>query len=169
MDMLFVMCPQNSFLSSAGSLYMGEKAEDLKIRLKDYVGGYTGKKVFFKEKHAHDDSYFSRDRTHSIATTEDYKIEPSLQTYANLIYDKTRYSAFHNTGLEQFLIREKIQEVGIVGLETHTSILFTAEELINRGISVIIIEPCTMARDEHMHNFAISLMSNFLGVHISNG
>ena len=74
MNILFVMNPQNSFLSKDGSVYMGEKAEILKVRLVDYLSTYPGKKIFFREVHAMDDVFFSNDRTHSIATTLDCSI-----------------------------------------------------------------------------------------------
>lgn len=161
-----IMNPQNSWFSPIGGVYMGEKSEILKIRIADYLSGFPGKKLFFREKHSVEDKFFSCDKTHSIANTEEFKIEESLKSYADLFYDKTRYSGFFNTNLENFLKTEKINHVGLMGVETHTSILFTAEELRNQGYNVTVIEPCTMSRDDFMHGYAISLMVNFLGVHI---
>jgi nicotinamidase-related amidase len=164
------MNAQNSFLSEKGSVYMGEKAEILKHRILDYLSGFSGTKVFFREKHAMEDSFFINDKTHSLATTEDMLIHGSLNKYATHFYDKIRYSAFYNnTDIEPFLKRERVHNVGLMGVETHTSILFTAEELRNRGYEVTVIEPCSMSRDDHMHNYAVALMKNFLGVRISNG
>jgi len=168
-DILLVMNAQNSFLSSTGSVYMGEKAEILKKRLADYLSGFRGTKIFFREKHSMEDGFFINDKTHSIATTEDTKVHDSVNKFANYFYDKNRYSAFYDTGFEPFLKREKIKNVGIIGVETHTSILFTAEELRNRGYEVTVVEPCSMSRDDYMHAYAIALMKNFLGVMVTNG
>jgi nicotinamidase-related amidase len=167
MEMLLLMCPQNSFLDPTGSVYMGEKAEILKVRLLDYLSNYNGKKVFFREKHAEQDSFFVNDRTHSIANSYDYKICDCFSGMANLFYDKTRYSGFYDTGLDVFLKQNHVKSVCLAGLETHTSILFTAEELRNRCINVTVLEPLTVSRDDFMHNVAISLMTNNLGVRIS--
>ena len=169
MDVLFVMNPQNSFLSEQGSVYMGEKAEILKVRLKDYLSGFSGTKIFFRESHAPGDTFFSTDKTHSVATSDDFSVPECLRKYANYYIDKTRYSAFFDCPLESTLMHNKVKSVGLVGLETHTSILFTAEELRNRGYEVTAIEPCLMARDESMHGFALTLMRHYLGVKISNG
>jgi len=147
---------------------MGEKAEILKIRMKDYLSNFNGKRVFFREQHAVNDSFFVGDKTHSISTTEDFQIEPSLKPYADLFFDKTRYSAFFGTNLDSFYSREKIDSVTLIGIETHTSILFTAEELRNRGASVTIVEPCTASRDDYLHASAISLMINYLGIRIGS-
>lgn len=168
MDLILVMNAQNSWLSKAGSVYMGEKAEILKVRIIDYLSDFSGKKVFFREKHSFEDKFYVNEKTHSLNTTEDFKIEESLKNLVNNFYDKTRYNAFFNTNLDNFLRQKKVKNIGLMGVETHTSVLFTAEELRNRDYDVTVIEPCTMARDDFMHNYAITLMANFLGVHIGN-
>jgi len=148
---------------------MGDKAEILRIRLGDFLSSFSKTKVFFREKHAMEDSFFATDKTHSVATTEDYQVHEGLKKYADFFYDKIRYSAFYDNQLDGFLRQRNVREVGMVGVETHTSILFTAEELRNRGYDVTVIEPCTMSRDDHLHGFAISLLKHSLGVEISNG
>lgn len=166
MELLIVMCPQNSFFDPQGSVYMGEKAETLKIRLEDYLIHYTGKKVFFREKHGEADDFFSNDKTHSIVNSHDFNVYEGFKRYADIFYDKTRYSGIHNTGFEVLLKKEKISSVIIIGVETHTSVLFTAEEIRNRNIDVSIIEPLLASRDDFMHNNAITLMTNYLGVRV---
>ena len=170
MDLLLIMNAQNSFLSEKGSVYMGEKADILKIRLADFLSSFKNPKVFIREKHATEDAFFVNDVTHSIATSEDFQIHESLRKYADKFYDKIRYSAFYgDVQLETFLKLQKVRTVGMVGVETHTSVLFTAEELRNRGYEVTLIEPCVMARDDYLHAYAITLMKNCLGVRIANG
>lgn len=164
--MLIVMCPQNSYLDPKGSVYLGNKAEILKVRLIDYFSTFVGRRVFFREKHAERDAFFVNDKTHSVVNTYDFSVEDSLKKYADIYYDKTRHSGFFETGFEILLKKEKVAEVTIVGLETHTSVLFTAEELRNRGIDVTVIEPLVASRDEYMHTAAISIMANHLGVKV---
>jgi len=163
------MNPQNSFLHSQGSVYMGEKAENVKVRLIDYLSHFSKPRLFFREKHALDDTFFASDITYSVANTEDFLINDALKRYSDLCYDKTRYSAFYGTQLDQYLKQKSIRVVGLAGMETHTSILFTAEELRNRGYEVEVVEPCTAARDEYMHGYALSLMRHSLGVKVTNG
>jgi len=170
MDLLLVVNAQNSFLSEQGSVYMEEKAEILKVRLNDFLSTYNRPKIFIREKHATDDQFFMNDKTHSVVTTEDYQIVDVLKKYVEVCYDKIRYSAFFgDTKLENHLKNQRVKDIGIVGVETHTSVLFTVEELRNRGYEVTLVEPCVMARDDYMHSFALSLMKNALGVRISNG
>lgn len=166
MEIMFVFCPQNSYLNPGGSVYMGEQAEILKVRLVDYLSHYHGKTLFFREKRAESDDFFCNDKTHSIVNSFDYHICEELKPHAHTIIDKIRYNAFFETDLEGFLKREKINSVLISGLETQTSILFTAEELRNRGYNVTVIEPLVVSRDVYMHQTSISLMANYLGVKI---
>lgn len=169
MDILLVMNPQNSFLSETGSVYMGERAEILKIRLNDLLSRFTKKIIYFREKHAIEDEFFVTDKTHSITNTSDFFICDSLKKFAGDVIDKTRYSAFYETPLERTLLQLKVKHVGIVGVETHSSVLFTAEELRNRLYEVTVIEPCVMSRENYLHSYSITLMCHFLGVRIVNG
>lgn len=159
-----VMCPQNSYFDPQGSVYMGDKIEALKIRLNDYLASYQGKKVFFREKHGESDTFFSCDKTHSVVNSYDFNVFESFRKYADIFYDKNCYSGFHNTGFEILVKKERVSSAVIIGVETHTSVLFTAEELRNRNIEVSIIEPLLASRDDFMHASAITLMVNFLGV-----
>lgn len=161
-----MMCPQNSFFDPKGSVYMGEKAETLKVRLEDYLKNFPGKRIFFREKHGEGDDFFSNGKTHSIVNSFDFNVYESFKKYADIFYDKIRYSAIYTTGFEVFLKKEKVTSVTIVGVETHTSVLFTAEEIRNRGFDVFIVEPLLSSRDEYLHNSAITLMTNYLGVRV---
>jgi len=166
MDLLIAMNTQNSFLSPSGTVYIGEKAEILKVRLKDYISSFNGKKLFCREIHSKEDKLFLGEKTHSIPTTSDVLIIDELKPFINFVVEKYAYNAFHESKLDVNLKREKPSKIFLVGVETHTSILFTAEELRNRGYDVVVVEPCMMSLDDHMHNFAVSLMKNYLGVEV---
>jgi len=168
-DILLVMNPQNSFFSHKGAVYMGEKAEILKIRLDDFLKSFSKTKIFLREAHAMEDDFFTTDKTHSITNSDDFKIHNALKKHADIVENKIRYSALFKTAILEELVNKKVKHVGLVGVETHTSILFTAEELRNRNYEVTVVEPCTMARDDYMHSYAITLMRHSLGVRITDG
>ena len=168
MDALLVMNPQNSFLSPNGSVYMGEKAEILKIRMVDFLKGFSKPRIFLREAHAREDTFFISDKTHSITNEMDFHICDEFKKYVDIVENKIRYSALYCTGLLNELDNLKARTIGIIGVETHTSVLFTAEELRNRGYEVIIIEPCVMSRDDYLHGYAITLMRHYLGVRIND-
>ena len=166
MDVALVINPQKTWLDPSGALYMGEKGDILKVRIQSYLSGFSGKTIFVREKHAIEDTFFVTEKTHSIATSGEFHIADELKPYSKDVIDKIRYSSFFGTNLENELIRAKATTVKLLGVETHTSVLFTAEGLRNRGYDVTLIEPCTMARDEYFHGCAVAIMASFLGVHI---
>ncbi len=168
MDILLVMNPQNSFLSKNGLVYMGDKAEILKIRLADFLPKFGKEIIYFREKHAAEDTFFISDKTHSVANTEDFLFCKELKKFGHKSMEKTRYSAFFDTALEENLKKRRINNIGIVGVETHTSVLFTAADLRNRNYDVTVVEPCVMSRDDYLHGCAITLMRHTLGVRITN-
>lgn len=168
MDILLVMNPQNSFFSKEGLVYMGERAEILKVRLADYLSKFNKEIIFFREKHAAEDDFFIADKTHSVANTPDFLICKELKKYGHINMDKIRYSALYETPLEDNLLKRRVKHIGIVGVETHTSVLFTAEELRNRSYDVTVVEPCVMSRDDYLHGYAITLMRHSLGVRITD-
>ena len=169
MDMIVALNLQNSFLDKSGSVYMGEKAEILKVRLKDYFSGMSCPKVFVRETHAKQDDFFITDKTHSVVTTPDHEIHIDLKKYVDLKENKSRYCALYKTKLESQLQNHKTKTVFLVGLETHTSVLFTANSLRNRGYEVIVVEPCVMSREDYLHGAAIDIMRNALGVRVTDG
>jgi len=166
MDNLLVLNPQKTWFSPEGSMYMGEKSDILKVRMLDYISSFEGNRIFIREKHVVEDEFFVSDKTHSIANSKEFAIEDEFKPYVKDVIDKTRFSAFFKTPLSDQLEKIKAKSVGLIGLETHTSVLFTAEELCNRGYRVTVIEPCVMSRENYFHNLAVSLMANFLGIHI---
>lgn len=169
MDILLALNLQNSFLNKNGSLYLGEKAEILKIRISSILSLFKGKKLFIKEIHGEKDSFFTSDKTHSIVSTDDCLFDKDLVNFADLKEDKTRYDALFGNNVETIIKQHNTKNVHIIGLETHTSILFTAESLRNKDYEVTVIEPCIMSRSDYLHGAAISIMRHYLGVSFSNG
>jgi len=168
MDVLIALNLQNSFLSETGSVYMGEKAEILKVRVQDFLSRFQGKKIFSRETHAEQDDFFITDKTHSVATTPDHEIHKDLKKYVDIKDDKSRYNALYKTNIEMELRLSKTKNITLIGLETHTSVLFTAESLRNRSYDVTVVEPCVMSRDDYLHGCAIAIMRNSLGVRITS-
>ncbi len=105
MDTLFVMNPQNSFLSKEGRVYTGDKAEILKVRLIDLLSRFNKEIIFFREIHATEDKFFTTDKTHSVANTSDSFIHKDLKKFGQTTINKTRYNAFFGTALEDTLLK----------------------------------------------------------------
>lgn len=74
------------------------------------------------------------------------------------------YSAFHGTELQSTLEALGVTELRIVGLETHTAVLYTAADAVQRGFRVVIPETCVASADEDDHVFALRQVRDVLGI-----
>jgi len=75
---------------------------------------------------------------------------------------KRGYSAFHGAELDGLLRERGIGELWIVGVETHTGVLFTAADACSRGLPVTVPETCVAASDEELHGFALRELRDVL-------
>ena len=71
------------------------------------------------------------------------------------VFHKRGYSAFHGTELEATLRERGVDELRIVGLQTHTGVLYTAADAASRGLAVVVSEPCVAAADDEDHRWAL--------------
>ena len=68
---------------------------------------------------------------------------------------KSAPSAFFDTDLDATLRELQVRRLTLVGLETHTSILFTAADAVARGFQVVVPDPCVCASTIEDHRFAL--------------
>lgn len=158
---------QNTYFSKEGSKYLGEKADTLKIRIHSYLKSLNKDSdvvYLLREIHRLDDQFHSGSVTHSLAGTKDIEIPEVFKINTKLIFNINTYSAFYKTILDSELTKINPEKVVLIGVETHTTVLFTAEELRNRGYDVAVIEPLISSEDEYLHAVGMTLMKNFLSV-----
>jgi len=168
-DVILAFCLQKSYFSPKGSCYLSDKVETLKVRLKEYLrSAKSNNSIIYmiREIHSSEDKFFKGTKTHSLVGSKDLEIPEVFKPYTKIIINTTTYNAFYKTALDSELNKIKPNKVYLVGLETHTFILFTAEELRNRGYQVSLIEPLAMAGDEYLHGLGITMLKNFLAVDI---
>lgn len=159
---------QKAYFSNQCPRYFEDKTETLKARLVDYFNKVLKDSViiFTREVRQPNDTYFLTSKSYGLVGTPDIEIPELFKPYSNFIINTNRYSAFYMTPLESELYKLKPASVSLVGFETHTTILFTAEELRNRGYEVHISEPLVLSEDDFMHTAAINILSNALSVFV---
>lgn len=160
---------QKSYFHKSGTKYLGDKAEILKVRLVSYLRSLDRKKttVFLvREVHQPNDKFYLRTKTHSLVGTPDIEIPEAFKPYVKMVINTTRPNALYSTPLESELNKIKPRRVYVVGAETHTNVLFTAEELRNRGYEVKAYEALMMSEDDYLHALGITMLSNTLSVRI---
>ena len=122
-----------------------------------------------REVHEPNDTFFLNKKSGSLVGSDDIEIPEFYRAYSKLVFNITRYNAFYQTPLDSEVYKLKPSKVTIIGLETHTTVLFTAEEFRNRGYKVTVIEPLVTASDDYLHNIGITLLHNFLTANIQQG
>jgi nicotinamidase-related amidase len=148
MSKIVVACGlQKTYLHKEGTCYVGD-------RIKDYEPRWLS---FLKE---------AKSKKHKIFFTREIHNAEKFKSYIDYIINVNRYNAFYETALGSEVHKIKPREVIIFGLETHTNVLFTAEEFRNRGYDVTLLEPLTTASDDYLHALGVTLLSNSLSVNI---
>ena len=83
-------------------------------------------------------------------------------TEKDIILEKTKYSSFYKTELEDVLKKLKISNLILTGTATNWCVLATALDADNREFETILIEDCVAAPNNEWHNSAIKWMRNTL-------
>lgn len=160
---------QKTYLHARGSSYLGDGVLKFKDRWLDHIKSSKrrGDLIFFtREIFNKDDPFLSGITTRSLVGTDDTHIIDKYKEYIDFIVNVNRYDALYMTSLSSELNKIKPDEITLIGVETHTSILFTAQSLRNRDYTVKVPESLTTASDDYLHAIGITIMSDALGVEV---
>jgi len=169
MEVLLIVDLQNDFAKPGGALYF-PGAEKVIPPIVELVKEFKDKNlpiIYTRDWHEDNDYEFDIWGVHCLHDTvgseivDELKLE--LKDYSK-VYEikKSRYSAFYGTNFENLLKELKIDKVHVGGLVTHICVLFTVEELRNRGIETIVHSNCVDSFDKSMHEFALKEMRDVL-------
>jgi nicotinamidase/pyrazinamidase len=159
----------NDFIDPRGGLYVGPAGRDIidfvaqKVQETRAGGGMV---IFVCDAHAPDDREFKHFAPHAVKGSWGSGIIPEIPYLAgDSRVDKTRYSALHDTGLEDILRQEGISQVELVGVCTSICILFTAIGLLDRGFPCRVYREGVADFDLEAHLFALKHLQK-LGVQV---
>ncbi|WP_195573319.1 cysteine hydrolase family protein [Paenibacillus sp. 1001270B_150601_E10] len=164
-----------------GKLPCGDPAIAIEDRLAELVKQFVDQGddiVMAVDVHDENDPYHPETKMfppHNIRGTSGRDLYGKLMDIYNRnqdkIYwmDKTRYSSFCGTDLDQRLRARQIKEVHLVGVCTDICVLHTAIEAYNLGYNVVIHEDAVATFNGQAHDFALAHMKNTLGASIVRG
>jgi nicotinamidase-related amidase len=119
--------------------------------------------IYVCDRHAPDDPEFEYWPPHSVRGTPGAEIIDTLAPQpGDHIVEKAAYSGFFKTNLESLLDELEIDEVLICGVLTNICVLYTAMDALQRGIRVIVPEPCVAGVDPDDHKFALRQITEVL-------
>ncbi len=160
----------NDFLDPQGSLYIGPQARAIvpfvaqKIAELRRQGGMV---IYACDAHAQNDREFKLFPPHAVQGTWGAQVIPEL-TPAAVDYrvDKTRYSAFSHTNLDELLKQAEVKEVHVVGVLTSICVQETIKELFDRDIPAVVYRRGVADADPEAHTFALKQMERVLGAKV---
>ncbi len=83
------------------------------------------------------------------------------------VFEKHYYSAFVNTGLDEYLKANNVDEIIIVGVQAHICVLNTSASAYNLGYKIKAPSNCIEAFDQASYDMAMKYISDFYAVDIS--
>ena len=131
--------------------------------------------IFTKDSHREGDPEFEMFPPHCIVGTPEHDLVEELRGFepdAAAVIQKTRYSAFHGTQLEQVLKELDPEEIHVAGLCTDICVLHTAADLRNRDFRVVVRKDGVETFDapghgnEDINAWALSHIESILGARV---
>jgi|UniRef100_A0A7C3WI50 nicotinamidase-related amidase len=167
---LLVVDMLNDFLDPKGSLYIGPAGREIipfiqrKLEEARAAGNVI---VFVCDAHAPDDREFELFGRHAVKGTWGAEIIPELEMRpGDYKVEKTRYSSFYQTDLEDILQREQVERAEVVGVCTSICVMETVRDLADRGIAPVVYRDGVADFDSEAHAFALKRMAQILGAKV---
>ena len=170
-DLVIVVDMQRGFLEEGYPLYCGAEAGHIipnvqRLLSRELVKGST--LIFTEDSHAPDDKEFQMFPPHCIKGTKEVEIIPELANYPGQRLEKTRYSAFFSTDLDERLRELDPDKLIVCGVCTDICVMHTVADARNRDYPVEIYTDCVASFDEEAHTFALKHMEKILGAKMNS-
>lgn len=167
---LLVIDMLNDFVDPRGALYCGESARAIIPSVRRLVEDFSRQGhliVVVKDAHRSDDPEFRMFPPHAVRGTWGGAVIPELPVPREaLVVEKTRYSAFFGTRLEDILKEYAPDEVWVVGVCTSICVMDTVGDLRNRDYTVVVPSDAVADFDPQFHAFALKRMERVYGAAI---
>jgi nicotinamidase/pyrazinamidase len=125
--------------------------------------------IYVCDSHEPDDREFIRFGwpAHAVKGTEGAKVIKELQPRENdIIIEKTTYSGFYNTGLDETLKKLGVDSLRLTGCVTHICVMFTASDATLRGYNVTVLKDGVAGLSPEDHEAGLRIMKNVMGARI---
>ena len=116
--------------------------------------------IVFPSDAFHEDDFFFKGRMkpHSLAGTTGAEVIDELDRKEEDYWlPKPRFSAFFKTGLEDWLRQRGVTLCVVAGIATNFCVLTTVFDAICFDFKVVLLEDCTAASSEDIHNQVLNI------------
>lgn len=125
--------------------------------------------IYINDAHAQDDKEFLKFGwpSHAVKGTKGAEVVDELKIQeGDIVIEKTTYSGFYNTYLDETLKRLSVDSLRLVGCVTHICVMFTASDAVLRDYKVTVVKDAVAGLSKEDHDAALRIMKNVLGVKI---
>ena len=161
-----------SAYTSAGLPLFNRKVVDSTSRLKERLKTIRGTDsvLAVREVRSVEDSFWKHDATRFYVGSKDIAVPEFLTAYSRFMITATRPNAAEGTALITTIRQRDPRRIILFGQRTHLNILHTAYAIASNflNIELVVIESLCCSDIDYLHNMAISLMADTLGITISS-
>jgi nicotinamidase/pyrazinamidase len=125
--------------------------------------------IYLCDSHTPDDKEFSKYGwpPHAVRGTAGAKVIDELKpSNSDIVIQKTTYSGFFGTDLDETLKRLEVNSLRLTGDVTHICVMFTASDAVLRDYQVTVVEKGVAGLAREDHEAALRIMKNVMGVKI---
>lgn len=123
--------------------------------------------IYICDSHAEDDKEFEIFPPHAVKGTKGAQVVEELSPKRrDYLVEKTTYSGFYNTELDDLLKKLDVNALIVTGIVTNICVMYTVYDAFLRGYRVIVPEDCVAGLNEEDHKFALKQMRNILKAEI---
>jgi len=173
MKALLVIDMLNDFIEEKGVTYCGETARKIIPQVKKLIQDFltSGEPVIYScDSHEKDDEEFKLFPSHCVKGSWGAEVVEELKPEKDnpLVYviEKTRFSGFYKTELEELLKKLKVDELWLTGVCTSICVMDTAKDAYERGFKLTVVKDAVADFDPEFHEFALKRMERIYGAKI---
>jgi len=125
--------------------------------------------IYICDAHEKEDREFSKFGwpAHAVKGTKGAEVVEELKPQKDdIIIEKTTYSGFYNTRLDETLKSLGVDSLRLTGCVTHICVMFTASDAVLRDYKVAVVKDAIAGLSKEDHEAALRIMKNVLGVKI---
>lgn len=167
---LIVIDMLKDFIDEKGALFCGNECRKIVpfiVNTVERMRKEGSTIIFLGDCHDKDDKEFQLFPPHCICSTEGAELIEELTVMpGDYFVNKTRYSGFYDTNLDEILISERLDEVYLSGVCTSICVMETVADLRNRDYLTFVFRRGVADFDQEAHNFALKRMETILGATI---
>jgi nicotinamidase-related amidase len=126
--------------------------------------------IYLCDAHEPDDKEFTKFGwpAHAVKGTRGAEVVDELKPGTeDIVIQKTTYSGFYGTHLDETLKRLGVDSLRLTGDVTHICVMFTASDAVLRDYDVTVVEDGVAGLSREDHDAALRIMKNVMAVKIT--